>query len=176
MCVSLQGRPVGDAGPSLATTDSCPPCGSSLQVDFVSEVDSTRALDLCVGAQAGRWPHVTAKVEELFPSHGDPPRTDEATATMLETLQDAIVLLTPTDEMHRWLRSQTLMLSDNLAQTRWLLEEQAGSSIPLPFIIRVVFWLAIVFASFGLFAPLNGTAIASLCLSSIVNVSSLSTE
>ncbi len=119
------------------------------------------------GARAKLRAYVTAKAEELFPSHGDQPRTDEATVVMLETLQDAILLLTSTDEMHCWLRSQTLMLSDNLAQTRWLLEEQAGSSIPLPFIILVVFWLAIVFASFGLFAPPNGTAIAFLCLASM---------
>ena len=118
-------------------------------------------------ARAKLRAYVTAKAQELFPTRGDPPQCDEATVAMLETLQDAILLLTPTDEIHRWLRSQTLMLSDSLAQTRWLLEEQAGSSIPLPFIILVVFWLAIVFASFGLFAPLNGTAIASLCLSSM---------
>ena len=118
-------------------------------------------------ARAKLRAYVMAKAEELFPTRGDPPQTDEATAAMLETLQDAILLLTPTEEMHRWLRSQTLALSDNLAQTRWLLEEQGGSSIPLPFMILVVFWLAIVFASFGLFAPPNGTAIAFFCLSSM---------
>ena len=69
--------------------------------------------------------------------------------------------------MHRWLRSETLILSDNLAHTRWLLAEQASSSIPLPFIVLLVFWLAIVFASFGLFTPPNGTAIAFLLLASM---------
>jgi hypothetical protein len=111
--------------------------------------------------------YATAKTQELFPTAGEPPQTDEATAEMLETVQASILSLTPTDEMHRWLRSQALMLSDNLAQARWLLEERAGGSIPLPFLILLVFWLAIVFASFGLFAPLNSTAIASLCLCSM---------
>ena len=109
-------------------------------------------------ARAKLRAYVTAKAQELFPTAGIPPQTDDATAALLETLQDAILSLAPADEMHRWLRSQTLILSDNLAHTRWLLAEQAGSSIPLPFIIVVVFWLAIVFASFGLFAPPNGTA------------------
>ena len=118
-------------------------------------------------ARAELRAYVTAKAQELFPTAGIRPQTDDATAAMLETLQDAILSLAPTDEMHRWLRSQMLMLSDNLAHTRWLLAEQAGSSIPLPFIILVVFWLAIVFASFGLFAPPNGTAIAFLCLASM---------
>ena len=88
-------------------------------------------------ARAKLRAYVTAKAQELFPTAGNPPQTDEATAVLLETLQDAVLSLTSTDEVHRWLRSQTLMLSDGLAQTRWLLAEQAGSSIPLPFIILV---------------------------------------
>ena len=69
-------------------------------------------------ARAKLRAYVTAKAQELFPTAGNPPQTDEATAALLETLQDAILSLTPTDEVHRWLRSQTLMLSDGLAQTQ----------------------------------------------------------
>ena len=86
---------------------------------------------------------------------------------MLEAAQDAIVSLAPTDERQRWLRSQALTLSDGLSQARWLLATQSDSSIPLPFLILLIFWLAIVFASFGLFAPRNITAFAVLCLCSI---------
>jgi hypothetical protein len=86
---------------------------------------------------------------------------------MLEATQDAIVSLAPTDERQRWLRSQALTLSDGLSQARWLLAAQSGSSIPLPFLILLIFWLAIVFSSFGLFAPRNATALAVLCLCSI---------
>jgi len=35
---------------------------------------------------------------------------------------------------------------------------------PLPFLVVLVFWLCIIFASFGLFAPHNGTVIAVLCV------------
>jgi hypothetical protein len=86
---------------------------------------------------------------------------------MLETMQNAILLLAPTDEMHRWLRAQALTLSDGLSQARWLLVQQAGNSVPWPFLILLIFWLTIVFASIGLFAPRNGTALAALCLCSI---------
>jgi hypothetical protein len=47
------------------------------------------------------------------------------------------------------------------------LAEKAGSSIPLPFLVLLILWLAIVFFSFGLFAPLSGTAITILCLCSM---------
>jgi hypothetical protein len=111
--------------------------------------------------------YAVAKTQELFPAAGEPPQTDEATAEMLETMQNAILALAPTDEMHRWLRSEALALTDSLSQARWLLAEQAGRSIPVPFLILLIFWLTIVFASFGLFAPLNGTAVVSLCLCSM---------
>ena len=111
--------------------------------------------------------YATAKTQELFPAVGEPSRANEATLRMMEATQDAILSLAPTDETHRWLRSQALTLSDNLLQARWLLAEQAGSGIPFPFLILLIFWLAIVFASFGLFAPLNTTAVTVLCLCSM---------
>jgi hypothetical protein len=49
----------------------------------------------------------------------------------------------------------------DLGRTRVLLFEQLDSSIPVPFLIVLVFWLAIIFASFGLFAPPNATVIAA---------------
>ncbi len=48
-----------------------------------------------------------------------------------------------------------------MARTRVLLFEQLGSSIPAPFLVVLVFWLSIIFASFGLFAPRNATVVAA---------------
>jgi hypothetical protein len=112
-------------------------------------------------------PYATAKMQELFLAPGESSQHSEATVRMMESTQDAILSLLPTDESHRWLRSQTLTLSDNLLQSRWLLAQLASSGIPLPFLILLIFWLAIVFASFGLFAPPNATVIAALCLCSM---------
>jgi len=58
-------------------------------------------------------------------------------------------------------------LSSNLIQARWSLEIRSGHSIPVPFLVLLIFWLAIVFASFGLFAPANSTAIVVLLLCSL---------
>jgi hypothetical protein len=49
----------------------------------------------------------------------------------------------------------------DLGRTRVLLFEQLDSWIPVPFLVVLVFWLGIIFASFGLFAPRNGTVIAA---------------
>ena len=40
--------------------------------------------------------------------------------------------------------------------------EDPGGSVPLPFLLVVVFWLMAMFAAFGLFAPANGTVILAL--------------
>ena len=52
----------------------------------------------------------------------------------------------------------------DLAKLRWLMFEQGSTSISLPVMVVLVFWLAIVFTSFGLFAPPNLTVIATLFL------------
>ena len=49
----------------------------------------------------------------------------------------------------------------DLGRTRVLLFEQLGSSIPVPFLVVLVFWLSIIFASFGVFAPRNATVVAA---------------
>jgi hypothetical protein len=52
-------------------------------------------------------------------------------------------------------------------QTRWRLVEETGSSISTPFYIVLVFWLAVVFGSFGLHAPRNALSYASILLGGI---------
>ena len=83
--------------------------------------------------------YATAKMQDLFPASGEPAQNIEGTVRMMETTQDAIPALVPTDERHRWLRSQALTLTDSLFQARWLLAEHSGSSIPLPFLILLIF-------------------------------------
>jgi hypothetical protein len=52
----------------------------------------------------------------------------------------------------------------NLAQIRWLMYEQADTSVSKPLLVLLVFWFMITFIGFGLFAPWNGTTIVALAL------------
>jgi hypothetical protein len=65
------------------------------------------------------------------------------------------------------LQSQAVTEALDLGRSRLLLFEGLGSSIPVPFLVVLVFWLCIIFASFGLFAPRNATVIAALCVSAL---------
>jgi hypothetical protein len=66
------------------------------------------------------------------------------------------------DEPRKGLQSRALKIGGDLAKTHWNLIEHAGSSIPVPFLAVLVFWLTAIFAAFGLFAPRNATAITAL--------------
>src|SRR3954468_3674692 len=104
------------------------------------------------------------KTSQLFPDKGQTPPSSQTTIEMLESVQDALLTLKPKDERQNYLRTLCVNLSSNLIQARWELEQRIGHSIPVPFLVLLIFWLALVFASFGLFAPANPTAILALML------------
>jgi len=83
-----------------------------------------------------------------------------AATTVAEDAFGRIGELAPQTDAQRSLKARAVQVSTELAQTRLALFVQAGSSIPMPFLGVLVFWLAIIFASFSLFAHLNPTVIA----------------
>ncbi len=60
------------------------------------------------------------------------------------------------------LQAQALKTGADIAQMRWLMFAQKGSSIPTPFLVVMVCWLALILASFSLFAPSNATVFITL--------------
>ena len=88
----------------------------------------------------------------------------EPTVAGADAFYDKIQELSPQNEVQRSLQAQALKLSVDIGQMRWLLFEQRGRSIPMPFLVLLVFWVTIIFLSFGLFAPANATVIATLFL------------
>jgi hypothetical protein len=80
------------------------------------------------------------------------------------SLYDQIQKLSPLDEAQRSLRARALDITVDLAKTRLLLFAKAGGSIPMPFLVVLVSWLTIIFASFSVFAENNATSIAALCI------------
>ena len=108
-----------------------------------------------------------AKTQQLFPEKGQAAPSSQTTVVMLEGVQDAVLALTPKDARQKYLQTLCTTLSSTLIQARWSLEQRRGHSIPGPFLVLLIFWLAIVFASFGLFAPANRTALVTLFLCAV---------
>ena len=53
-------------------------------------------------------------------------------------------------------------MATEIGRTRWLMFAQSRSSRSMVFIAMVVFWLAVVFVSFGLLGTPNATVITTL--------------
>jgi hypothetical protein len=81
-----------------------------------------------------------------------------------EIILDKIQELSPTSDAQRSLQSQAVNMTIKLGQTRWLLVAQSRRSIPVPFLVAVVFWFCIIFVSFGLSAPPNPVVIITLLI------------
>jgi hypothetical protein len=89
--------------------------------------------------------------------------TPETTGTV-EGIAAKIRGLSPQNESQRWLQSQAVQLAAEVQRTRWMLFGGVGDSLQTPFLVVLVFWVTVIFASFGLFAPRNPTVIAALLL------------
>ena len=76
----------------------------------------------------------------------------------------AVHALSPQNDLQRSLQTRAAQLSDDLIQTRLILFAESGNVIPTPFLVILVLWLVIIFASFSLFSDLNVTVFTCLSL------------
>ncbi|HEY4646685.1 MAG TPA: hypothetical protein VIH25_10435 [Steroidobacteraceae bacterium] len=101
------------------------------------------------------WPQSSTR-------HANPDPMRSGAATAAEGFAVAIRGLEPRDDSQRALQSRALDLSEALLQARWVRFAGVGTSVPLAFLVVLIFWLTITFASFGLFAPRNATVLVVL--------------
>lgn len=107
-------------------------------------------------------------MEELLWPDGQKERpTLDPSASAGDSLYDMIEALQPKDESQRLLKTQAVNSAIDIAKLRWLFFEQASSAISVPLLAVVICWLSVLSFSFGLFAPANMTARASLFISAI---------
>jgi hypothetical protein len=106
---------------------------------------------------------VAIRLDATWPEDGSRATLHSAdTMPLMESVQDKIRELAPRNDAQRWLQSRALQLSDDAVQARWTLFERKGSSIPVPFLVVLVFWVTMILGSFGLFAPRNATVVGVL--------------
>ena len=110
---------------------------------------------------------VAGLLARIWSEDGNQAANLDPAAAGSEVLYDKVQQLSPKNDAQRTLQSQALSMVINLGQTRWLLFEQSGSSISMPFLVVMVLWLSVIFAGFGLFAPHNMTVVVSLLLAAL---------
>ena len=108
---------------------------------------------------------VIRALDQIWPKPGTtqlPP-----TAAGGEVFYEKIQGLSPENDVQRSLQSQATSIAVDIGKTRWLMYEQATSSVSLPLLVVLVLWLSVIFVSFGLFAPFNAIAVSSLFVSAV---------
>jgi hypothetical protein len=118
---------------------------------------------------------VASAIDRLWPATGSPSsglHAPEITAGGA-ALYDAIRDLSPHTDAQRAAQSQALQITADLTRTRWLLSQRDDGSIPAPLLAVLVFWLTVLFISFGLFAPRNATVVVVLLVCAVSVASAL---
>jgi hypothetical protein len=112
---------------------------------------------------------VAARVEAIWPSDGREGKLEDNgdPGSAAEDIENRILALSPKTEAQRWLQNRALSLAEEVLRTRWLVLGSAASSVPFPFLVVVICWLTVTFASFGLYAPRNVTVMVVLGVSSL---------
>jgi hypothetical protein len=89
--------------------------------------------------------------------------------TSIEPVQAELRALSPGTDAQRIVQSQALQVSSAIAEAHWLLTETVGEGLPWAFLAVLVFWLGLLFVTFGLLAPTNATVIGLLfaCAASV---------
>ncbi len=81
--------------------------------------------------------------------------------------------LKPQTEAQRALQQQALDICNDLLLTRWLQVEQAQTTLPVAFIAILLFWLTMLYTSFGLLAPHNTTVLAAMFIGALALATAL---
>ncbi len=119
--------------------------------------------------------NVAAAIRMLWPEEGPTEsnwQSFERNAPM-EKLLEQIRELKPQTEAQRFLQAQAQALGHEILLTRWLQIEQAYVPLPMPFLVILLFWLTLLYTSFGLLAPRNATVITIMLLGALALATAL---
>ena len=107
---------------------------------------------------------LVTRINLIWPEENAGTVTPEAIrrGASIEGVQEKLLALSPKDDAQRWVQRTALQITRDIESARWSLFEQIGNRIQWPFLVVVVFWLATIFVSFGLFAPRNASVIVAL--------------
>jgi hypothetical protein len=120
--------------------------------------------------------YAAMKLRDLFPQGSARPVLENPrTISLFEELQDRLASMEGRSAQQRWLLSQVQALTTDITEVRWLLVEQDVLGIPVPVLVVVLFWLCLLFMSFGLFAPPNATVTVALFLCALATAGAVQT-
>ncbi len=85
----------------------------------------------------------------------------------MERMLEKIRALKAQTEAQRALQGQALQLGHEMMFSRWLQIEHAQASLPTAFLVILLFWLTMLYLTFGLLAPRNATVIVVMFIGAL---------
>jgi hypothetical protein len=103
------------------------------------------------------------KLREFWPEDSAPREQSRPIeiGTGIEQIEDELHALDPKDNAQQWLQTRALQISAEIEQLTSFLATQNSSAIRWQTLAILVFWLTIIFVSFGYSAPRNATVIVT---------------
>jgi hypothetical protein len=111
--------------------------------------------------------YVDRAIRSIWPEEAAGPALpveDEMAGNMLDRVMQSVLALKATNPDQDWLRQQALGTVSRLIQTRWSLLVNENGTISPVILEVVVTWIMVIFASFGLNAPYNGTVVGAFLI------------
>lgn len=109
------------------------------------------------------------QVETIWPGDGSTGTglAKAPAAPVAEEVETRILDLAPETDRQRWLKDEALKLSEEVLRTRWRVLGSQGGSVPFVFLVVVIFWLTVIFGSFGLYTQRNASVVAVLFVAAL---------
>jgi hypothetical protein len=123
---------------------------------------------------ASTWPDEPPPHGVEYPATDGMPRLGEVPtlAAIMDDVGLAISELAPGDTLHRSLATRCAADYREVASARWSVIEDVHGSLSTPFAAVLLFWLTLVFLSFGLQSPRNVLAAVAIGIA-IISVTSV---
>jgi hypothetical protein len=101
-------------------------------------------------------------LHDIWPTDGQHPHVSDVRAgVLMEHVREQVRALRPVDDGQKWLRDRALAINEELLLDRWLLIAEQGRSVSPVVLIVLVFWITLIFLSFGINAPHNAMVAVS---------------
>jgi len=112
---------------------------------------------------------VASRTQATWPqgSGGNAAVAQGQAVSIVEQFAAQVRALVPGTDEQAWLKSRATDLTESLMEVRFRVIGRVGSSVPVPYLVILVFWLTVTFASFGIFAPPNAAVVTVLFLCSL---------
>ena len=110
---------------------------------------------------------VEASINRIWPTQA-PVHVELKPRDEGEILADELRLLAPNSDAQAEVKAQILHMVVDLRQTQWLLFlKSQQSAIPIPLLLVVVAWLALIYFSFGVFTQPSPTIVVTLAVGAL---------